>query len=100
MKIISLCLCIIATTASFNALSDTEVLKSVKSAPAILCGDSADKTTCERGIKALMKAVNNYSSLNEQCQAKAHLRNKMDDQTRYQCDSAKEVTQYLEDISI
>lgn len=100
MKKIILCLCMVSAATSFNAFSDTEVLKSVKSAPAILCGDSADKTNCEQGIKALMKAVNNYSSLNEQCQAKAHLRNKMDEQTRYQCDSAKEVTRYLEDLSI
>lgn len=100
MKKTLLCLFMVSAAASFNAFSDTEILKSVKSAPTILCGDSADKNTCERGIKSLMKAVNNYSSLNEQCQAKAHLRNKMDEQTRYQCDSAKEMTRYLEDLSI
>lgn len=100
MKNIALLFPVIAASISFPALADTEGLKSVKSAPEVLCADSAKKDSCEHGIRALMKAVNSYSSLNEQCQAKAHLRDKMDEKTRYQCDSAKEVSKYLDDLII
>lgn len=85
---------------SVNGFADSEGLKAVKISPGILCADNANKSACESGIRALMKAVNNYSSLNEKCKAKSDLRDKMDEKTRYQCDSASEISNYLDGLQI
>lgn len=100
MKTLPLVAAFLLSCVSFEGVADTEGLQAVKRAPEILCADDASKSACESGVRALMKAVKNYSSLNETCQAKENLRDKMDDKTRYQCDTAKEVTRYLDGLQI
>ncbi len=98
MKKYSLVAALLSVFVSFYCFADSEGLKAVKRAPGVICAEDANKTACEGGVIALMKAVKTYASLNETCQAKENLRDELDEKTRYQCDTAKEVTSYLDGL--
>ncbi|WP_236127688.1 hypothetical protein [Cedecea colo] len=44
-------------------------------------------------------AVNNLSALNVMCEENKELRGKMDEKLKYQCDSAKEVSEYIKTLT-
>lgn len=84
----------------FLACAESDALKAVKSGPEVICKDHSDRLNCENAINNLIIAVKNISQLNEICLGQSSLKEKMNDETRRQCDTAKEITDYISGMSL
>lgn len=94
MKNIHLVLFLLA--ASSPCLAANEALEAVKNGPAVICKDHPEQMNCQNAINNLIVAIKNVSHLNDACEATSpELKGKMDESARKQCETAKEITDYI-----
>ncbi|EGT0673405.1 hypothetical protein JAF85_004207 [Citrobacter werkmanii] len=84
--------------APFSAFAESEALTTLKSGPSVICKDHADRGVCERAINNLMGAVKNITYLNDTCEANKAIKEKMDSSLKEQCETAKEITDYISSL--
>lgn len=77
-----------------------EALEAVKKGPEVICKDHPQRNDCQHAVNNLIIAVKNISQLNETCISNPELKEKMDEATRKQCESAKQITDYISGMSL
>lgn len=98
-EIKKLALVFLLSSVSTAASAESEALKQIRIAPDILCASNINKIECQQGVKALLVATNNLVALNALCEQNKDIRDKMDDDLKHQCDSAREVSEYIKTIN-
>ncbi|ELY4027129.1 hypothetical protein SMY33_003644 [Cronobacter malonaticus] len=80
------------------AAAESNALTQIKRSPEVICADNSNPGQCQETVKALIYAINNIASLNATCESNKELRQHMNQQLKYQCDSAKEISEYAKHL--
>lgn len=83
-----------------TSLAASDTVEAIKNGPQVICKDHPDNLNCQNAINNLIIAVKNLSQLNEVCESSTELKDKMDASTKKQCETAKEVTNYISGMSL